>query len=55
MLFLFEVEVHREAFRDVFENFGGVENFIKLQIEETCNGKKISVEEVFYFYILLVF
>ena len=37
-----------------FQNFEGAENFIKQQIEEICEWKKISVEEVFYFYIFFV-
>ena len=50
-----KVEVYREAFRDISQNFEGAENFIKRQIKEICEGKKISVEDVFYFYIFLVF
>ena len=48
-----KVEVYREVFRDVSQNFEGAENFIKQA--NRGEWKKISVEEVFYFYIFLVF
>ena len=48
-----KVEVYREVLRDVSQNFEEAENFIKHQIENICEQKKISVEELFYFYIFL--
>ena len=50
-----KVEVYREVLRDVSQNFEGAENFIKHQIEKIYEQKKISVEELFYFYIFLFF
>ena len=50
-----EVEVYIEVLRDVFQNFEGAGNFMKQRIEEICEWKKISVEEVFYFYIFFEF
>ena len=50
-----KVEVYREILRDVSQNSEEAENFFKEQIGEICERKKISVEEVFYFYIFLVF
>ena len=50
-----KVEVYREVLRDVSRNFEGTENFIKRRIQEICEKKKVSVEEVFYFYIFLMF
>ena len=50
-----KVEVYREVLRDVSQNFEGAENFIKRQIEKIYERKKISVEELFYFYIFLFF
>ena len=50
-----KVEIYREVFRDVSENFEGAENFIKQRIEEICERKKISIEEVFYFYFSYIF
>ena len=50
-----KVEVYREVLRDVSQNFEGTENFIEQRIQEICEKKKISVEEVFYFYIFLMF
>ena len=41
--------------KDISQNFERVENFIQQQIEEICEGKKTSVEEVFYFYIFFLF
>ena len=33
----------------IFQNFKGIEDFIKQQIEEIGDRKKISIEEVFHF------
>ena len=41
--------------RDIFQNFERADNLIKERIEDICERKKISAEEAFYFYILLVF
>ena len=48
-----KVEVYKEVLRDVSQNFERPENFIKLQVEVICEWKKISVEELFHFYIFL--
>ena len=50
-----KVEIYREAFRDVSQNNEGAENFIKQRVKLICKWKKLSVKEVFYFYIFLVF
>ena len=50
-----KAKVYREVLRDASQNFEGAENFIKQRIEEICERKKISVKEVFYFYIFLLF
>ena len=50
-----KAEVYREVLRDIFQNFESAENFFKQWIEETCEWRKISVEEVFYFYIFFIF
>ena len=49
------VEVYIELLRDVFQNLEGAENFIKQRIEEICEWKKISVDEVLHFYIFFCF
>ena len=41
--------------KDVSQDFEGAENLIKQQTEEICERKKISVEELFYFYMSCVF
>ena len=50
-----KVEVYRKVLRDVSQNFEGAENLIKQRIEELWEQKKISVEEVSYFYIFIMF
>ena len=50
-----KVEVYRKVLRDVSQNFEGAENLIKQRIKELWEQKKISVEEVFYFYIFIMF
>ena len=47
------VELYREVLRDVSQNFEGPENFIKQLIEKIGKGKKISVDEVFYFFSVI--
>ena len=49
-----KIDVYKEVFIDVSENFEGAENFIKQWIEEICEQKKISVKVVIYFYIILM-
>ena len=41
------VEVYGEVLRDISQSFEGAENFIKQQIEEICDWKKISVEVLY--------
>ena len=40
--------------REMFQNFEGAEDFIKQRIKEIYDRRKISVEEVFYFYVFFV-
>ena len=49
-----KVEVYIEVLRDVFQNFEWAEYFIEQQVEEICEWRKISVVEVFYFYVYFV-
>ena len=49
-----KVEVYIEVLRDVFQNVEGAEYFIEQQVEEICEWRKISVVEVFYFYVYFV-
>ena len=42
-----KVEVYGEVLRDISQSFEGAENFIKQQIEEICDWKKISVEVLY--------
>ena len=44
-----KIEIYQEVLREVSQNFEGVEEFIKQRIQEICDRKKISVEEVIYF------
>ena len=44
-----KVEIYQEVLRDVSQNLEGTEEFIKQEIKEICDRKKISVEEVIYF------
>ena len=50
-----KVEFYREVLRDVSQNFEGAENFFRHRIEEICERKILSAEEVFHFYIFLMF
>ena len=54
-LYKTKAEVNRVVLRDIFQNFERADNLIKERIEDICERKKISAEEAFYFYILLVF
>ena len=42
------VIIYKTVVQEVCENFNGVETFVKERIEELCNEKKLSVEEVTY-------
>ena len=41
--------------REKFQNFKGAKDFIKQRIKKICDQRKLSVEEVFSFYIFLCF
>ena len=41
--------------REKFQNFKGAKDFIKQRIKKICGQRKLSVEEVFSFYIFLGF
>ena len=44
-----KVEIYEEVLRDGSRNFEDTKEFIKQRIQEICDWKKISVEEVVYF------
>ena len=40
--------IYKKVLQEVCEKFNGVEAFVKERIEELCNEKKLSAEEVTY-------
>ena len=40
--------IYETVLQEVYEKFNDVEAFIKKRIEELCNEKKLSAEEVTY-------
>ena len=49
-IILIKKSVYQEVLRDISQNFEGTEEFIKERIQEICDRKKISEEEVIYFF-----
>ena len=45
------VVIYKNVFQEVCEKFNGVEAFVKERIEELCNEKKLSAEEVTYLFM----
>ena len=49
-IILIKESVYQEVLRDISQNFEGTEEFIKERIQEICDRKKKSEEEVIYFF-----
>ena len=45
-----KLNVYKIVLREVCEKFSGAEKYIKKRIEELCNEKKLSAEEVSYLF-----
>ena len=45
-----KLNVYKIVSQKVWEKFSGAEEYIKKRIEELCNEKKISAEEVNYLF-----
>ena len=43
--------VNTKLIQEVCEKFNGAEGYIKKRIEELCNEKKLSAEEVTYLFM----
>ena len=41
-----KTNIYKIVLQEVCENFNGTEQYIKERIEELCNKKKLSAEEV---------
>ena len=46
-----KVNVYKTVLQEVWEKFNGVEEYIKKRIQELCNEKKLSAEEVTYLFM----
>ena len=45
------VIIYKKVLQEVCEKFNDVEAFVKERIEELCNEKKLSAEEVTYLFM----
>ena len=45
-----KLNVYKIVLYEVCKKFNGTEQYIKERIEELCNGKKLSAEEVTYLF-----
>ena len=45
-----KLNVYKIVLQEVCEKFNGAEEYIKKRIEELCNEKKLSAEEVTYLF-----
>ena len=43
-----KIIIYKKVLQEVCEKFNDVEAFVKERIEEVCNEKKLSLEEVTY-------
>ena len=43
-----KINIYKIVLQEVYEKFNGTEPYIKERIEELCNEKKLSAEEVTY-------
>ena len=43
-----KIIIYKKVLQEVCEKFNDVETFVKERIEELCNEKKLSAEEVIY-------
>ena len=46
-----KVNVYKTVLQEVWKKFNGVEEYIKKRIQELCNEKKLSAEEVTYLFM----
>ena len=46
----YKLNVYKIVLQEVCEKFNGAEEYIKKRIEELCNEKKLSAEEVTYLF-----
>ena len=45
-----KLNVYKIVLQEICEKFNGAEEYIKKRIEELCNEKKLSAEEVTYLF-----
>ena len=43
-----KINIYKKVLQEVCEKFSGAEAFVRERIEELCNEKKLSAEEVTY-------
>ena len=46
-----KLNVYKIVLQEICEKFNGAEEYIKKRIEELCNEKKLSTEEVTYLFL----
>ena len=46
-----KIIIYKKVLQEVCEKFNDVEAFVKERIEELCNEKKLSAEEVTYLFM----
>ena len=51
---ILKMKIYKRVLKDVLRKYEGAEEFINSRIEKICSQEKQSVEEVIYFYILLL-
>ena len=51
---ILKMKIYKRVLKDVLRKYEGPEELINSRIEKICSQEKQSVEEVIYFYILLL-
>ena len=51
---ILKIKIYKRVLKDVLRKYEGAEEFINSRIEKIYSQEKQSVEEVIYFYILLL-
>ena len=51
---ILKMKIYKRVLKDVLRKYEGAEEFINSRIEKIFSQEKQSVEEVIYFYILLL-
>ena len=51
---ILKMKIYKRVLKDVLRKYEGAEEFINSRTEKICSQEKQSVEEVIYFYILLL-